>query len=255
MDCERAKTGSGRTFDFNGESEEMWVFEIPIAFDSDVWLRLTCEYRRGLGNRSANPSFFRRPAVENKHWTFSIVPISVCVETALNRTYAHGKQRDPLPEFQRAKESLDLAIESLGIHSAFGDFDAQLSHSMNETGAELAAMIRDEESRSAMLACAFHDQTTDVICLRSIGVNAKRQQLPAVSVQDGSDVEAHPHEFESRQVEVPRSIDRLRTQNRVRRDGFGRDFSPFVCRSGRFADPGAVGFFSRRMRCTLERPS
>ena len=41
----KSKTSSGSTFDFNGESEEMRVFEVPMPLDRDGRLRFAGVHR------------------------------------------------------------------------------------------------------------------------------------------------------------------------------------------------------------------
>ena len=83
-------------------------------------------------------------------------------------------------------------------------------------------MIGDQEARLAETAHGGAEEDEHVRRLRRVAVDAKRQQLARVAVEEHGDVEAHPEEVDGRQVKMPRAVGVLRTQDVERDNWFGR---------------------------------
>ena len=66
----------------------------------------------GFERRLSAVNLFGCPPAQNRHRSLGVVPIAVDVQSMLDCVVFETKERQSLPEFEGAEESLDFSIET-----------------------------------------------------------------------------------------------------------------------------------------------
>ncbi len=135
-----------------------------------------------------------------------IVPMLESFEAFLNAAGAPGQQHDAEPKPEGPEESLDLGVDGRTTHTSLDVTDAERLDSVAERLAELAAVIRDEETWSAVLADGVADQPEHLPGVGRAGISLKGQELSGSAVDDGGDGETPPQQAQRGQIEVPDAV-------------------------------------------------
>ncbi len=189
--------GSGRTLrraaDDNFRYRQMRITAEVAACDLDFHCgSIARADRNGFRQLPVGKCFVRRPRAQGATRAVGVVPIRKVIQPALDGRGAHSQQREPLPLLETFEESLHLAVQKRTSHPRVDRADSLPTHRITKLLPELAAVVRDDEFRSAMPGGGAAYQCVHFPCTRRFDINLQRQNLARESVKCGRDEKGEP---------------------------------------------------------------
>ena len=132
------------------------------------------------------------PPAQNRHRSVGVVPIAVDVQSMLDCAGFETEERQSLPEFEGAEESLNFSVETRGADAAFDQCDTEaMFQGVTKSLAELTAMIGNEEAGLAVDFDGAAHQAQKVGRGWGVGIDFEGDQFAGESIEDGGDGESN----------------------------------------------------------------
>ena len=183
--------------DINDRQSRITAIFSACDLDLNIWL-VTGAIDDWLGRLPAGERFIGRAEAQGAVQAASVVPYRERAKPALNAAGRRRQERQPLPDLQCSKKTLDLSVQKRTSHPRVNMADTLPPHRPAKLLAELAAIIGDNKLWLAAGLGGSLNQCGQVLGAGCFGVDFQSQNLARKPIQDSRDKEREPQDADLR---------------------------------------------------------